>query len=137
MPGSPLYGDDTRQTWRIRSGISGARGHPWGVDRSLRLLGIPVDFKDSQAGILVAERFQVRRELKKVPLSRYFDCGQGMNGVNANIYRLTLVVASWITPLHGDPNRRCRSPSLVGSAQGYGRQQRTVGLAASRACWKS
>ncbi len=66
-------------------------------------LGIPMDFKDTKAGIVVAERFQVRRELKKVPLSKYLDCGQGFNGVNANVYRLTLVVASWISPTVGDP----------------------------------
>lgn len=64
-------------------------------------LGIPVDFKDTHAGVAVAERFQVRRELKKVPLSRYLDCGMGMNGVNANIYRVTLVVASWLEPTSG------------------------------------
>ncbi|MFN8571007.1 MAG: hypothetical protein U0132_03050 [Gemmatimonadaceae bacterium] len=67
-------------------------------------LGIPMDFKDSKVGIVVAERFQVRSELKKVPLSKYLDCGQGFNGVNANVYRLTLVVASWITPQAGDPS---------------------------------
>lgn len=66
-------------------------------------LGIPIDFKESSAGIVVAERLTVSRELKKVPLSRYVDCGQGFNGVNANVYRLTLVVATWIAPLSGAP----------------------------------
>jgi hypothetical protein len=66
-------------------------------------LGIPIDFKDSGAGILVAERFSVRRELKKVRLSKYLDCGQGFNGLNANEYRITLVVAGWLHPATGDP----------------------------------
>jgi len=66
-------------------------------------LGIPIDFRDTRVGIVVAERFTVRQELKKVPLSRYVDCGQGMNGVNANVYRLTLVVGAWLQPAGGDP----------------------------------
>ncbi|MEP7344163.1 MAG: hypothetical protein ABI877_02795 [Gemmatimonadaceae bacterium] len=64
-------------------------------------LGIPIDYKNTEAGIVVAERFSVRRQLGKSALSRYIDCGQGFNGVNANVYRITMVVASWLYPATG------------------------------------
>ena len=78
-------------------------------------LGIPIDYKNTEAGIVVAERFTVRRQLGKAALSRYLDCGQGMNGVNANIYRITMVVATWLYPTQG-PVSEVRI-AIVGSGQ--------------------
>jgi hypothetical protein len=78
-------------------------------------LAIPIDYRNTEAGVVVAERFTVRRQLGKVPLSRYLDCGQGMNGVNANFYRITMVVAAWLFPTEG-PVSEVRF-AVVGSGQ--------------------
>jgi hypothetical protein len=39
-----------------------------------------------------------RRSLWKRPLSRYFDCGAGMTGPNADSYRVTVALVSWVVP---------------------------------------
>lgn len=78
-------------------------------------LAIPIDYRNTESGIVVAERFVVRRQLGKAPLSRYIDCGQGMNGVNANVYRITMVVAAWLYPSQG-PVSEVRL-AVVGSGQ--------------------
>lgn len=96
--------------------VTGARATVLGAIISVYdSLGIPIDYKNTEAGIVVAERFTVRRQLGKAPLSRYLDCGQGMNGVNANIYRITMVVATWLYPNQG-PVSELRI-AIVGSGQ--------------------
>lgn len=78
-------------------------------------LKIPIDYRDTKAGIVVAERFSVRRQLGKAPVSRYLDCGQGMNGVNANVYRITMVVAAWLQPTTGPVSQL--QVAIAGSGQ--------------------
>ncbi len=101
-----------------------ARPHALVGDRAIALaaiisvyeyLGIPIDYRNTEAGIVVAERFTVRRQLGKVPLSRYLDCGQGFNGLNANFYRITMVVAAWLVPAQGAVSEV--HTAVVGSGQ--------------------
>jgi hypothetical protein len=42
-----------------------------------------------------------RRQLWKKPLSRFFDCGSSVTGPNADNYKISLALISWIVPNGG------------------------------------
>jgi hypothetical protein len=64
-------------------------------------LGIPTGRTDGKAGIIGSERFERNRSLAGAPMSRWFYCGDGPAGPNANSYRLEIAVVAWISPAEG------------------------------------
>ncbi|MBL8982228.1 MAG: hypothetical protein JNL26_08585 [Gemmatimonadetes bacterium] len=64
--------------------------------------GIKPDAVEPGAGRLPSRRLTISRRLANTPLSRYIDCGRGFSGENANVYRVTIVLAAWPDPQAGD-----------------------------------
>jgi len=69
-------------------------------------LDIPVGNTASTAGIIGSERFERIRVLGGTMLSKSFDCGEGPAGPKANIYRLEIAVAAYISPIPGSSGTR-------------------------------
>lgn len=61
-------------------------------------LGIPPGNTDSRTGIVGSERFERMRTLAGAPMSMSFSCGDGAVGPNADFFRLTIAVVSWVQP---------------------------------------
>jgi hypothetical protein len=59
-------------------------------------LDIPVEARDRQSGLARNLNVERSRRLGNVPLSRYFDCGRGFAGNNADLYRLTIALSAWV-----------------------------------------
>lgn len=55
-------------------------------------LGIAVNTVHPASRTLGADALKIRRSLKGVPLSRYFDCGTTQIGANADEYEITLTL---------------------------------------------
>jgi hypothetical protein len=68
-------------------------------------LDIRVEEKDHGAGLLRNLGVEKIRRLGKTPLSRYFDCGRGFSGANADIYRITIALSAWVEPPAGEAER--------------------------------
>ena len=68
-------------------------------------LGIKVEEKDHSAGLLRNLGVEKYRRLGKAPLSRYFDCGRGFSGANADVYRITIALSAWVEPPAGASER--------------------------------
>jgi hypothetical protein len=75
------------------------------VDRVWRVLpaafdslGIPVTRVDPKLKIIGTEGLKIRQHLKRVPLSRYLDCGQTQIGPNADSYEVFLVLLVQVKP---------------------------------------
>ncbi|MCU0634123.1 MAG: hypothetical protein MUE41_04540 [Gemmatimonadaceae bacterium] len=61
---------------------------------------IITNVRDSVAGEIGNLSLVQRGRLWKQPLSRFFDCGASMSGNNADSYKVSLALVSWIVP-HG------------------------------------
>ncbi len=61
-------------------------------------LGIPTGKTDGKVGIIGSERFQQARSLAKAPMSRWFSCGEGTLGPNADSFRLEIAIVTWVSP---------------------------------------
>ena len=55
-------------------------------------LGVSITTVNPSMRVIGAEGAKVRRSLKGVPLSRYFDCGTTQIGANADEYEITLTL---------------------------------------------
>jgi hypothetical protein len=112
-------------TLAIVNPISGSRDAIFGaLGRAFAELDIKVEEKDHAAGLLRNLGVEKSRRLGKVPLSRYFDCGRGFSGANADFYRIMIALSAWVEPPAGDAQRlhiavvgSGRDPS--GSSSGY------------------
>lgn len=63
-----------------------------------RELGIPGGNTDDTRGIIGSERFEKMRSLAGAPMSMSFSCGESATGPNADAYRLTIAVVTWVKP---------------------------------------
>lgn len=59
---------------------------------------IATTVRDSSAGSVGNLSLVQRRTLWKKPLSRFFDCGAAVTGPNADSYKITLALLSWVVP---------------------------------------
>jgi hypothetical protein len=64
-------------------------------------LGIPTGNTDGKSGIIGSERFERMRALGKAPMSLSFSCGESATGSNADFYRLTIAIVTWVKPAEG------------------------------------
>ncbi|MDQ8165730.1 MAG: hypothetical protein P3A28_08270 [Gemmatimonadota bacterium] len=64
-------------------------------------LGIPTGNTDGKSGIIGSERFERMRALGKAPMSLSFSCGESATGPNADAFRLTIAVVTWVKPTDG------------------------------------
>jgi hypothetical protein len=77
-------------------------------------LKIPVDIKDSTARSMVANLAIVKtHSLAGSQISRWYSCGDGMTGPNADSYRITMAIAVFI-----DAKDPSTSKIRIGSAGG-------------------
>jgi hypothetical protein len=61
-------------------------------------LGIPPGNTDGKSGIVGSERFERMRTLAGAPMSLSFSCGEGAVGPNADFFRLTIAIVTWVQP---------------------------------------
>jgi hypothetical protein len=91
----PVLLDSMRQEHSLRAS-------PEDVYRAVldayRDLGIPTGNTDGKSGIIGSERFEKSRALAGAPMSMSFSCGESANGPNADSYRLTIAVVTWVKP---------------------------------------
>jgi hypothetical protein len=59
-------------------------------------LKIKLEFEDPNAGVLGMMRFRAPKRLAGERLSRYFDCGRGTMGSNADVMRVTVAAATYL-----------------------------------------
>lgn len=64
-------------------------------------LGIPTGNTDGKSGIIGSERFERMRAIGKAPMSMSFSCGESATGPNADAFRLTIAIVTWVTPREG------------------------------------
>lgn len=64
-------------------------------------LGIPTGNTDGKSGIIGSERFERMRVIGKAPMSLSFSCGESATGPNADAFRLTIAIVSWVKPAEG------------------------------------
>jgi len=69
-------------------------------------LDIPMGNTSSTSGIIGSERFERIRVLGGTMLSKFFDCGEGPAGPKANLYRLQIAVAAYVSPIAGGNGTR-------------------------------
>jgi len=68
--------------------------------RAMKDFKIPVENeKDENAVLLGTTRMVKSRELNKEPLSSYLSCGNGVQGPNADLFRLTFAFLAAIEPV--------------------------------------
>jgi hypothetical protein len=61
-------------------------------------MGISVTTVNPASKLIGADGVKLRKSLKGVPLSRYFDCGQTQIGPNADDYEITLTLLTRLMP---------------------------------------
>ena len=69
-------------------------------------LDIPVGNTSSTSGVIGSERFERVRVLNGTLLAKFFDCGEGPAGPNANLYRLEIAIAAYVSPIPGSTDTR-------------------------------
>jgi hypothetical protein len=74
--------------------------------KTFAALDIPVGNTSSTAGIIGSERFERIRVHGGTMLSKSFDCGEGPAGPKANMYRLQIAVAAYVSPIPGSDGTR-------------------------------
>ena len=82
--------------------------------RAFKELEIPVEAQDPRAGRIRNLRVEKSRRLGGVQMSRYFDCGRGFSGPNADVYRLTLAVSTWVEPGSADTRKLAVAVAATG-----------------------
>ena len=68
-------------------------------------LGIPLSTINKAAMTIGVEGHKMRKSLKGVPLSRYFDCGTTQIGANADSYEVTLFLITRLKPAQGNSTK--------------------------------
>jgi hypothetical protein len=66
--------------------------------KAFAALGIPVGNTSSTTGVIGSERFERMRMLNGALLSKSFDCGEGPAGPKADLYRLEIAIAVYVSP---------------------------------------
>lgn len=68
-------------------------------------MGIAVTTVNPTARLFGADGVKMRKSLKGVPLSRYFDCGTTQIGPNADDYEITLTFLTRVIPASGGSSK--------------------------------
>ncbi|MCC6317553.1 MAG: hypothetical protein IT361_07670 [Gemmatimonadaceae bacterium] len=72
------------------------------IDSAYAFFQLPVEAIDPAVGRLPNRRVTLSRRMGKTPLSRFLDCGRGFSGNYADMYRVTISTAAWLSPPRGD-----------------------------------
>jgi hypothetical protein len=94
----PVMLDSMRQEHNIRASPDAVYR---AVLEAYRDLGIPTGNTDGKSGIIGSERFEKMRNLASAPMSMSFSCGESATGPNADFYRLTIAIVTWVKPREG------------------------------------
>lgn len=65
-------------------------------------LKLKVDYADSANGHLGSMNIKMSRRLGGERMSKFFNCGRGITGENADDWRLTIAAVTFVTPPKGD-----------------------------------
>jgi hypothetical protein len=71
------------------------------VLEAYKTLNIPPGNTSGELGIVGSERFERMRTLANAPMSLSFSCGDGATGPNADSFRLTIAIVTWVKPASG------------------------------------
>lgn len=82
-----------------------------------RNLGIPAGNTSGEQGIVGSEKFERMRSLAGAPMSMSFNCGDGAVGPNADSYKLTIAIVSWVKPSTKYPGETTFGIATVASGQ--------------------
>lgn len=101
LPGfrTPVWMDTTGQA-EVLPGTAGeilAR-----VDSVFRALQIPVEVSDLAQGLVGNGRIRTQRRFAGERMSSWLDCGAGSQGVNADVYRISMALLGMVRPVGGD-----------------------------------
>ena len=75
------------------------------IEGAFKELKIPVETRDPKSGMPRNLNAEVTRRLGNEALSRYLDCGRGFSGNNADFYRITLAISTWVERATGEPQK--------------------------------
>lgn len=81
-------------------------------------LKVPREIADSLAGVVGARRFRTSGSIGGERYSVYLNCGEGLTGANADVWRLTIAIATFIEPV-GEGRTRIGT-GFVAAAQDMG-----------------
>ena len=77
--------------------VTASRGKVYAaVRQAFASLELPMTHTDSTRGSMVNPQLVKMRRIQKQPLSRYFNCGSGLTGPNADHFRVHLAVGAFI-----------------------------------------
>jgi hypothetical protein len=85
------------------------------VQKAYADLGIPIGNTDNKKGIIGSDKFERLHTAVGTTLSRIFSCGESQTGPNADSHRLSIAVATWVTP--GRDGGSVLSTATTASAQ--------------------
>jgi len=68
-------------------------------------LKIPLTIRDSSFHVLGNLQFSKSRSLGGMQMSRFFECGLGLTGPNADTYRITMAITLRVEPVSDDKSR--------------------------------
>lgn len=81
----------------IRLLSTGTAAQVWSVlPQVYEELGIPLSMKDDARKTLGNDAWRTRRQIGRVPMQRYLDCGRG-TGDNAESYQITMSIVTMVT----------------------------------------
>ena len=82
----------------IRLLSTGTAAQVWSVlPQVYEELGIPLTVKDDGRKMIGNESWRTRRQIGRVPMQRYLDCGRSGTIENAETYQITLSIMSSVT----------------------------------------
>lgn len=80
----------------------------------LQELKVPLAVNEPQSGVLGSGGFPLRRVLGSVLLSKYLNCGSGINGDYAEVRRVTMALFVWVETV-GAAESRVKVGMLAGA----------------------
>jgi hypothetical protein len=83
----------------IRLLSTGTAAQVWSVlPQVYEELGIPLSMKDDARKLLGNDGWRTRRQIGRVPMQRYIDCGRSGTIENAETYSITMSITTNVTP---------------------------------------
>lgn len=99
----------------------------------LELIKVPVDAADSVGGVLLKDPFITRREILRKPMSWALNCGQSINGLNADTYRIHMAYAMFVEPTVDRQQTRLGTALAAGASTTEGSSKPPVGCGSTGA----
>lgn len=99
---APLVVDSLASVYEVKADRSATFT---AAEQALRQLGATIDHRDSVSAIVGMTNGQLRRRLGTIRLSRIVNCGSGLTGTYADIWRVYLSVYAFVDPVDSTTSR--------------------------------